>query len=113
MVDSEKEAKAPNRIEIDHSIDNRGSSPSHVRRRGRRPDAGRWSGPEVAGHEAGHLMGLQDDYKRGEGPNPGHEGHVMAVWGGAVDQHEINDIVRSPVESHNKRNRKVTKHKIH
>jgi hypothetical protein len=116
VVESKKAAKAPNRIEIDSSIDNNSPVPterSHVFRRGRRTDVGRWSGPEVAAHEAGHLMGLADDYLEGQGPLPGHEGHMMGEWGGAVDQHEIHDVVRSPVERHNRRRRNVTKHKIY
>ena len=46
-------------------------------------------------HEAGHLMNLPDDYDYDTGMvNPGHEGHMMGQQGGAVTQHEINDIVR-------------------
>ena len=45
-------------------------------------------------HEAGHLMNLPDDYSYDTGVvNPGHEGHMMGEWGGAVSQHEIDDIV--------------------
>ena len=45
-------------------------------------------------HEAGHLMGLDDDYTDQNGPNPGHEGHMMAVRYGDVDVHEVMDIIR-------------------
>ena len=45
-------------------------------------------------HEAGHLMGLDDDYTDENGPNPGHDGHMMAVDGGIVDAHEVMDIIR-------------------
>ena len=45
-------------------------------------------------HEAGHLMGLDDDYTDEDGPNPGHAGHMMAVYGGIVDVHEVMDIIR-------------------
>ena len=45
-------------------------------------------------HEAGHLMGLDDDYTDANGPNPGHGGHMMAEDGGVVDVHEVMDIIR-------------------
>lgn len=54
-------------------------------------------------HEAGHLMGLPDDYtaqtdpktgkRTGSTPNPGHGGHMMAEHGGSVVEHEVRDIV--------------------
>lgn len=45
-------------------------------------------------HEAGHLMGLDDDYTDENGPNLGHDGHMMAVYDGVVDVHEVMDIIR-------------------
>ncbi|MDO5318874.1 MAG: RHS repeat-associated core domain-containing protein, partial [bacterium] len=46
-------------------------------------------------HEAGHLMGLDDDYDAQTGlANPGHEGHMMAEWGKPVQQHEVEEILR-------------------
>ena len=66
---------------------------------------GSWSSqaaPWVYAHEAGHLMGLPDDYQDridSDGvttsvPNEGHEGHMMGEYGGSVNQHEIDDILQ-------------------
>lgn len=52
----------------------------------------------VAAHEAGHIFGLPDDYSKKywlfgpEGPNQGHEGHMMAEFWGGVAQHEIDSV---------------------
>ena len=47
-------------------------------------------------HEAGHLMGLDDDYNEQTGtPNPGHEDHMMGKWGKPVAQHEVEDLLRA------------------
>jgi RHS repeat-associated protein len=46
-------------------------------------------------HEAGHLMGLDDDYTDVGGPNPGHAGHMMGEDRGVVVQHEVDDIMRA------------------
>ena len=46
-------------------------------------------------HEAGHLMGLDDDYTDAGGPNPGHAGHMMGEDQGVVVQHEVDDIMRA------------------
>ena len=60
---------------------------------------GEWSAGAkdwVYAHEAGHLMGLPDDYKDKKGvsvPDKGHKGHMMGSYGGKVDQHEIDDIL--------------------
>lgn len=57
----------------------------------------------VAAHEAGHLMGLPDQYtatidpttgQRQSAPNPGYEGNIMAQWGGAPNASNIGDIVK-------------------
>ena len=55
----------------------------------------------VYAHEAGHLMGLPDDYtettvsgRRVTTPKPTHEGHIMAEYGGGVAKHEVADIVK-------------------
>jgi hypothetical protein len=47
-------------------------------------------------HEAGHLMGLGDDYNYlSDRPNEGHEGHIMGDQGGlVVAQHEIDSAVK-------------------
>jgi hypothetical protein len=52
-------------------------------------------------HEAGNVMSLDDDYREvdfGMGPMSfprlGHEGHMMADYSGAVDQHEVEDVLR-------------------
>ena len=46
-------------------------------------------------HEAGHLMNLRDDYSyETDKVYPGHEGHMMGEWGGSVNQHEINDLIK-------------------
>lgn len=49
----------------------------------------------VFAHEAGHLMGLGDDYHDVGGasvPNAGHESHMMGDYHGAVVWHEVLDI---------------------
>jgi hypothetical protein len=51
-------------------------------------------------HEAGHLMGLDDDYTddpvSGRSvPHQGHGGHMMGEWGGSVNQHEVEDLLRA------------------
>lgn len=53
-------------------------------------------------HEAGHLMGLPDEYDdRTDAsgntvsiPRPGHEGDMMAEYGGTVDQGAIDGLVK-------------------
>jgi len=69
--------------------------------------SGTWSADNRSGsdwafaHEAGHLMGLPDDYHEvilSNGstitmPNAGHAGHMMAQHGGAANQHEVEDII--------------------
>ncbi len=49
-------------------------------------------------HEAGHLMGLDDDYTDDENgnstPNAGHENHMMGQDRGIVQEHEVMDIIR-------------------
>jgi uncharacterized protein RhaS with RHS repeats len=48
-------------------------------------------------HEAGHLIGLRDDYRAVNGasvPNQGHSGHMMGESGGGVAQHEIDGILQ-------------------
>lgn len=48
----------------------------------------------VFAHEAGHLMGLGDDYSYWTGdPKKGHAGHMMGEYGGSVVQHEIDGIL--------------------
>ncbi len=59
---------------------------------------GRWKRGDcwVYAHEAGHLMGLDDDYHdtaNGSIPNPGHAGHMMGSYGGHASQHEIDGII--------------------
>jgi len=59
--------------------------------------------PWVYAHEAGHLMGLPDDYQddtNSDGtvtsvPNAGHKGHMMGEYGGSVNQHEIDAILKN------------------
>lgn len=54
-------------------------------------------------HEAGHLMGLPDDYEdtiRPDGtlyskPKDKHKNHMMAEHGGDVQQHEIDSIIKN------------------
>ena len=69
-------------------------------------NSGRWNADNRSGtdwrfaHEAGHLMGLPDDYTddpaTGESnPNPGHSNHMMGQFGGTVRQHEIEDLLRA------------------
>ena len=69
-------------------------------------NTGYWNADNVPGsdwqyaHEAGHLMGLDDDYTddpiTGESiPNPGHENHMMGEHGGTVRQHEVEDLLRA------------------
>jgi hypothetical protein len=60
-------------------------------------DAG-WS----AEHETGHLLHLPDDYhdttvnaQTISVPNTGHARHMMGDYGGTVNQHEINDLLRN------------------
>ena len=50
-------------------------------------------------HEAGHLMGLDDDYvddpRTGRSiPNPGHGGHMMGEFLGVVNEHEVLEVIR-------------------
>lgn len=58
---------------------------------------GRWGSSASTGtisHEAGHLLGLPDDYDPATGiSNPGHQGHMMGDSPGVVAQHEVNDIL--------------------
>ena len=67
-------------------------------------DRGEWgsqSSDWTYAHEAGHLMGLPDDYTdlpdKGSQPNPGHLGHMMAQVGMPVAQHEIDEVVKGVV----------------
>ena len=47
-------------------------------------------------HEAGHLMGLGDDYSYiFLTPDSGHSGHMMAEWYGTPAQHEIDAIIKA------------------
>jgi hypothetical protein len=82
-----------NQIEITSDSDHR----SYVTWKG---NGGKWSGGDgswVFAHEAGHLMGLPDDYSDQEDgtskANDGHEGHMMGEHGGKVNQHEIDDAL--------------------
>ena len=62
-------------------------------------DHGVWSQRSedwVYAHEAGHLMGLQDEYRDKDGKSvafPGREGHIMAEYNGLTTQDEINAII--------------------
>lgn len=65
---------------------------------------GEWSadGTWDKAHEAGHMFHLPDDYHdshvNGQTisiPNPGHTGHMMGDYGGSVNQHEIDDLLRN------------------
>lgn len=69
-------------------------------------NSGYWNADNVPGsdwqyaHEAGHLMGLDDDYTddpiTGESiPNPGHRSHMMGGYRGAVHRHEVEDLLRA------------------
>ena len=57
--------------------------------------------PWVFAHEAGHLMGLGDDYtdkwvtatQKSSVPDPGHSGHMMAEYGAQVQEHEVKQIL--------------------
>ena len=59
--------------------------------------------PWIYAHEAGHLMGLPDDYhdeikpngSLNSVPNKGHEGHMMGEYAGSVNQHEIDAILKN------------------
>ena len=59
--------------------------------------------PWIYAHEAGHLMGLPDDYhdeiepngSLNSVPNKGHEGHMMGEYSGSVNQHEIDAILKN------------------
>lgn len=65
-------------------------------------NGGTWSSTDpdaywVYSHEAGHLMGLPDDYHDKDDhsePDEGHEGHMMAEVGGVVAQHEIDNMLK-------------------
>ena len=51
-------------------------------------------------HEAGHLMGLDDDYTDDPAsgrsvPHRGHGGHMMGEFDGSVNQHEVEDLLRA------------------
>jgi len=57
----------------------------------------------TAAHEAGHLLGLDDQYAskfdqyilgKPEGPYPGWEGNIMGQANGKVEQKNIEDILR-------------------
>lgn len=50
------------------------------------------AGGNVAAHEFGHLLGLDDDYTDTGGTNAGHVGHMMGDMS-QVDQHEIDDVL--------------------
>ena len=69
-------------------------------------NTGYWKADNVPGsdweyaHEAGHLMGLNDDYTddpiSGDSvPHRGHEDHIMGKWGKPVNQHEVEDLLRA------------------
>jgi len=108
-------ATAPNRIEITSDVkDGR----SWVNTFGK-VDTGKWT-PDAGGttyaHEAGHLMGLRDDYKDRGGRSvarPGHDGHMMATNPGRVDSHEIRDAVRPSVRQHNSQGAETSTHRVH
>ena len=54
--------------------------------------------PWTYAHEAGHLMGLDDDNEEQKGgytrAKSGHTGHMMADVMGTVQQHEIEEILK-------------------
>jgi hypothetical protein len=78
------------------------SNVSHLTR-----SSGTWSNQEkdwVFAHEAGHLMGLDDEYSsnwfahlfgadRTSTPNPGKQGHIMAEDNGRVTLEEVQGIL--------------------
>jgi len=59
----------------------------------------------VYAHEAGHLMGLKDNYhstrswydfwsEESTAADPGHVGHMMGEYWGTVSEHEVSDILK-------------------
>ena len=64
---------------------------------------GEYADSWVYAHEAGHLMGLPDDYHDVTNPdgtisslyNPGHKGHMMGDYGGTVNQHEVDSLLNN------------------
>jgi len=72
-----------------------------VRRRKDGTMTGLWSSWLTGGgaaHEAGHLMGLQDRYTEGIGPDPGWKGNIMAEPTGNPDSRNINAITSTGFE---------------
>jgi NOL1/NOP2/fmu family ribosome biogenesis protein len=63
--------------------------------------AGKWSTENadwVYAHEAGHLLGLGDDYKDVNGvsvANPGKKGRMMASFNGKVHVDEVSDFLKN------------------
>jgi len=64
---------------------------------------------KVASHEAGHLMGLKDQYKNVKAPdgsrdtvvNPGYEDNIMGQLNGKPSEQDVTDIIskaRKPAE---------------
>lgn len=64
---------------------------------------GEYADSWVYAHEAGHLMGLPDDYHDVTNPdgtisslyNPVHKGHMMGDYGGTVNQHEVDSLLNN------------------
>ena len=48
----------------------------------------------TAAHEAGHLMGLDDQYTDRGGVKPGYEGNIMGSRDGVPSAADIADIIR-------------------
>ncbi|MFL6604740.1 MAG: RHS repeat-associated core domain-containing protein [Steroidobacteraceae bacterium] len=67
-----------------------------ARNTGTWPALGQYDGEDhgwVAAHEAGHLMGLEDEYFQGGMPAPGWEHDIMAVPGQPPSERDIADII--------------------
>jgi len=48
----------------------------------------------TAGHEAGHLMGLPDEYTDSNGPNPGYENSIMGARDQRPTETDIGNVIR-------------------
>ena len=58
---------------------------------------------DPAPHEVGHLLGLEDQYVDGEGPNKGWENNIMGdSRKGKVDNRNISDILKNVWENYDK-----------